>query len=85
MKKYLLVNQYTLPPKREAAVTKTVVLEAESPEQALSIDAFNIFANSDTDRWCEAVKTGYLEQSTIGIYELTTGKNLIADVVEAEK
>lgn len=85
MKKYLLINHYSLQDDARRAYTHTKVIEADTPDQAMAKDAYDVFTAGDSDKWNYAVKTKRLIQSTVGVYELVTGKNEIEDEMEADK
>lgn len=79
MKKYLLVNEFSLPGKVEKAFTEIQIVEAERPDGALASFSYEEYVSNS--KWVKAVKKGTLREDTVAIYELASKHNFLEDVV----
>lgn len=82
MKKYLVVNEFTLPDEVGEAFTRTSVVGADSPRQAILKVASNALFNKEGDKWNVAANDGRLDQATVGIYELVSGRNELPELAD---
>lgn len=83
MKKYLLVNEFSLTGKAEKAFTEVQIVEAESPDGALASLSYEEYVSNS--KWVKAVKKGTLGEETVAIYELTSKHNFLEDVVAGNR
>ncbi|MDA5386981.1 hypothetical protein [Loigolactobacillus backii] len=72
MKKYLVVDEFTLP-EGIHAFTRNEIINAESAMGALLTNMDSMMTNGDTME--EAALSGRLEGTAVGVYELVSGVN----------
>lgn len=76
MRKYLVIDEYTLPDKESRGFTKTSVVEADSATAAV-LKGFGkvLFDDDSNDEWNRAFKENRLDKAVTGVYELVSGEN----------
>lgn len=86
MKQYLVIDEFTLPGETEHAYTQCRAVAAQTAQEALNRDGFEILFGEDTgDRWISAVRDKRLDVAAVGIFELVSDHNYLPDIVNSSR
>jgi len=85
MKKYMVIDEYSVKGKSDLVITQTKIVDAEAPGQAAVVDLGDVEFDDNPSDLNLKVRSGDLEVATVGIYELTTGHNELEDIVAGDK